>query len=337
MMAQQRIGWFFFQRLRDEFSRSGYVGFCHTVDTAKKDCKGKIAEEKDYFLFFPVYGGNKPYALWGPFPDKVKKAMKTGTDILVLKQVAGPVFHLKKTMAHNGEPLLLDGSDGQVPLKAGAVWLISDCEAAELFYSKDSSKALQDSLTPASRLSRIYREKAEVVQLQTPVYYLGPRHDGENGYSLWTTDLLEKEGEGRHESAQEILSGVEDFQVAYLLPRPDGMRYRSARESQQGGGWQWEEVLAVKITLRLEKNEEQAKQENKSEALKPAEEKKREREYVYVFDLKKKQFPRIYRQGRSIHSDSDPNDAGHASRPPCGADCLAQQPDEQRGAKGDGG
>lgn len=90
--------------------------------------------------------------------------------------------------------------------------------------------------------AKIYDENSKVVELKASRWYIG---ENDRGRSLYRVTMHQ----GAEQTPEEVAEGIEDMQIQYLLR--DATTYVDAAP-----GLNWRDVVAVRITLSLESNEQ---------------------------------------------------------------------------------
>lgn len=206
----------FVQHLRQDLKSSGYLGcrsgddhfpinllFIHYHPTFKYWRKTR-----------QVYGFNTGmgYCL-GRLPDSICEQVKENSELLVIYNIAQIPSLLKLAMKTPEDEIETENPHF---IHKGSMVLISDCLQADIFIATEVTptklfhkQEVKSNISPS--LSKAYLQDAEVVEIQTVVYYLEKTNNlSEKSYSLFRKDLLH--------SAVEILKDIKDLQVQYGLP-----------------------------------------------------------------------------------------------------------------------
>lgn len=150
-----------------------------------------------------------------PLPNGVTSSEVTANTDLIRVQFASPAATgLTGNMGTDNANIQITGNPNN--LKAGDVLMISDCDKLDVFAATTVSNgastvtiAHANNANTTNKLSKPYGRDAELMQLQTVFYYVGPGMGG-------VPALFRKRLVGSALSAgEEIVEGVQDMQILY--------------------------------------------------------------------------------------------------------------------------
>lgn len=238
-----------FQLFMNDLKNSGYRG-CRTLDASfpvRSIFVNTISPARYFRVNRKVFGFEVlPGNCYGKIPNKTCKKIKESSTVLIIYSVPQTIYSLTQDMSSPDEPLTIKENH---KIRKGSMVLISDCLQGELFISDAVSlekvfhrKTVQTNRS--SYLNKTYPKGTEVVELKTLVYYLGKpaRFPGNADiYSLYRDDLF-------HES-EEVLEGIEDFQVKFGVLEDSGViQYKESAMLQNN---HWEKVQKIHIKIKM--------------------------------------------------------------------------------------
>lgn len=140
---------------------------------------------------------------WQPsLPESLSGKVKNNTDVLILEQVGGWTVSLLQDMQANSDTLLLPG----VAPGDHEIYIIDDCETAELFYAVAYQCGIATCLKAQHALQKAYRHHAVVSPWVKRAYYLTPDN-------ILQSKLLQPE-----QAAHSMHEKIESWQLT-LRPR----------------------------------------------------------------------------------------------------------------------
>lgn len=207
----------------------------------------------------PVEGFDAQGGVWGPALDRAAAfatlvasgALPSG-DALVMRGPLGEFEPVRVISPMNDTIDPVTVAAAPALLDVGDVVMISDCEARTIFQitanvagvigHADAANAPPPPGTPGNAtndLQAAFSAAAELVPLQSVVYYLGPNETGTPGAgtSLWRRIS----GGG---APEELVEGVESFQVQFGQEVGANLEYRRADQVTN-----WGNVATVRIAL----------------------------------------------------------------------------------------
>lgn len=204
---------------------------------------------------FPIQGFNASGASWLPAIDTTAiPNAAADSDILVARVPRGqiePVRVVAGTFMSSPTDTLRIADVTPALIKAGDVVEVSDCTARAVFQvTKNTAGVLEHAALAAAAdlpgnadgsIGWAFTDAAELVPMQSVVYYLRASSDAASGTSLWRR----VSGAG---GAEELVEGVENMQVTFGVANGALIDYRTA---DNVGATNWGAVRTVRIALLI--------------------------------------------------------------------------------------
>lgn len=210
----QETGQFALDQISRDIRAAGYVG-CARAPTYISSSLNNSASMIWNFLDGPVRGFQSSGAgAWTPALDASVTNAASGSDVLVLRIPAREAQPLRVTtaMSNGQDNIQVENVSGG--LKAGDVALAYSCEAQAYFQVTSFSGGTITHTTAAGtpgnatdNISYAFRENAEVIPVQTVIYYVRASQNIPGLNSLWR-----KSGAN---AAEELVEGVEQMQLQF--------------------------------------------------------------------------------------------------------------------------
>lgn len=245
------IGRTVFQFMSNDIKFSGYRGL-RTLDE-NFPIKANFVSHKIPFRFYqyhvPVFGfrstGNNCLEY---LPLKSCKRIQENTDVIIIYNIPNQIDSLQYAMQ---TPLDVLETHSTQKRQKNAMFIISDAESADLFVATEiepgrifHAGSTEGNLSSA--FSKAYGVGAEVIALETVMYYLGVSERSTAGkprIALFRDNLFQK--------AEELTEGIRELNIEYQIHEPTmGMQYRRAEEMSDTL-WHW--VESVRITVLTER------------------------------------------------------------------------------------
>lgn len=255
----QESGRFALDSIVRDLRSAGYLGCSRRSDfvSALAAIAGVPAADTLLWNFgVPVEGFDAQGGVWGPAPDRavafatlVASGAVPSGDALVMRGPLGEFEPVRVISPMNDTIDPVTVAAAPALLEADDVVMISDCEARAIFQITSNVGGVlehTDAPPPAGTpgnatddLQAAFSAAAELVPLQSVVYYLGPNETGTAGAgtSLWRRIS----GGG---APEELVEGVESFQVQYGQEVGANLEYRRADQVTN-----WGNVATVRIAL----------------------------------------------------------------------------------------
>lgn len=240
------IGRTVFQFLSSDIQFCGYRGF-RTLDPnfpIRVNFHSHKAPYKFYRYDIPVFGfRNTPGICKSYLPSKSCERIKDNTDVILIYNIARVIDSLKEAMQTPEDVLKIQASK---KMRKGSIILISDHERADLFVGMNFEPGRifheLSTETTSHEFSKAYGLGAEVIELETVIYYLGVSERStpeETLYVLFRDDLFQK--------GEELIGGIRDLVIEYRVSEPTmGLEYRRS-ETMSNFLWPWVEGVRFKI------------------------------------------------------------------------------------------
>jgi hypothetical protein len=245
------IGRTVFQFMSNDIKFSGYRGL-RTLDE-NFPIKANFVPHKIPFRFYqyhiPVFGFRSVGRHCLEYlPLKSCKRIKENTDVIIVYNIPNQIDSLQYSMQ---TPLDVLETHSTKKRHQNAMFIISDAQSADLFVATEiepgrifHAGAVEGNLSNA--LSKAYQAGAEVIELETVMYYLGvsERSTKEKPLIVLFRDNL-------FQKAEELTEGIEELIIEYQIHEPTmGMQYRRAEEMSDTL-WPW--VEGVRVTVLTER------------------------------------------------------------------------------------
>ena len=216
----------------------------------------------------PVGGfdvGSSVSSTWAPalpnatVPELAAVPPLAGNDVLVVRGPRRDARPLRTVteMTNGTQAVEAEFFNNPAPIVAGNIVQIADCSAISWFQADDYTAAGEITRSTGTAagtnatadLGFAFREAAELVPVETVIYYIGQGETG--GPSLYRIA-----GAG---AAVEVFEGVEGLQVLYGVDDTGDFRVDAYRDADAVAGppSEWANVLAVNIALLVRGPDEQ--------------------------------------------------------------------------------
>ena len=249
----QENGRFALDQLAFDIRSAGYVGCSRSTNVVSTSLKNTTSLLWD-FLSGPVRGFESTGAgVWTPTLDTALiPDPAPNNDVLVLRMPRREFVPLKvkSDMVLGANPIVVD--DVPDALKAQDVALIYSCEAQAFFRVSSYAGGVIEhntSLNADESVKYAFRRNAEVVPVNTVIYYVRPSASGIAG----ATSLWRKVGDAIPE---ELVEGIELMQIEYGVDTDGDDVANVYRRADAITAADWERVLSVTIAVLVRSENE---------------------------------------------------------------------------------
>lgn len=251
LSSVQETGRFALEHLSQQIRSAGFPGCSRQPNYISTSLNDSMLLQWD-FTGGPVRGYDANGSDWTPMIDDSITAADPNSDVLVLR---GPVLDsepARVTVAMAGPQAPLTVSNTANIPASGAVVMAYSCEAQSFFYAVPAGNTLTHAVgggMPGNEIDTTnfpFRVNAEVVPVETVVYYVGPSEGAvppNNTLPEDTLSLYRLTGV----TAQELVQGVEQMQVEYGID-DNGDRVVDSYEAATAAT-NWQQVIAVRVAL----------------------------------------------------------------------------------------
>jgi hypothetical protein len=209
------------------------AGFAGCRRASELDLINHVKDEKYAGLFFGVRGYDSVY-----LPSYLKGDIVKGTDVIVIGKASSQVVSILENVAKGTDSILVEQNP---TTESKHLLLISNCENADLFYSKGRRK--KEIVSNASLAHAYNKKNAEIRFFEEVTFFIKYPSDKKNRPIPGLYFCINR---GR---ADELISNVSDMQVSYGINVSGSHQYLKAKKIVDLK--LWDKILDVRIDLTM--------------------------------------------------------------------------------------